>query len=436
MQIFTLEELDGLSDLITKNSVACLSSIEEYSPSEKIENCKVFASSANPEQPDLFYFKSVLVSSGWNNNDDIFLPLELIKAAKTPSDKQTNYMHKETEIIGHITDCYLSTFDYMPLTTEEAIARDELNIITNAVVYKSWADQELQEKYLSMIEEIKDGKWAVSMECIFTNFDYMLLSKDGTPKIIKRDEKTSSLSKHLKVYGGTGVYLNYRIGRILRDFVFSGQGIVDRPANPKSLILKTIAGEKTNMDEIMKELEACKAELASAKQTIESLTEFKTKAETLETSYAQSAQELSAVKQEFDSLKSQLEEVNKTLAQVITEKETAVASYEDLKKKMKGEKRKAALVEAGFENEEVETSLASFEALDDDSFEKIVAMMKKNKSKMVKKEEETEASASLVVEVQTASASLNEIATSTEKTVREKLAERFSEKLKVKPAKK
>ena len=56
------------------------------------------------------------------------------------------------------------------------------------------------------------------------------------------------------------------------------------------------------------------------------------------------------------------------------------------------EKRKASLAEAGLEEDEVEETLASFDALDDEAFESIVAMMKKKgMKKYAKKDEEAEA---------------------------------------------
>ena len=68
-----------------------------------------------------------------------------------------------------------------------------------------------------------------------------------------------------------------------------------------------------------------------------------------------------------------------------------------MKKKEKMEKRKASLAEAGLEEGEVDETLASFDALDDDAFESIVAMMKKKvgmkkyAGKHDKKEEKPEA---------------------------------------------
>ena len=56
------------------------------------------------------------------------------------------------------------------------------------------------------------------------------------------------------------------------------------------------------------------------------------------------------------------------------------------------EKRKASLAEAGLEEDEVEESIANFDALNDEAFEAVVAMMKKKMAmKHMKKKEEEEA---------------------------------------------
>jgi hypothetical protein len=46
------------------------------------------------------------------------------------------------------------------------------------------------------------------------------------------------LTKHLRAYGGTGEYENYKVGRSLRGISFSGKGLVNKPANPRSIILQ------------------------------------------------------------------------------------------------------------------------------------------------------------------------------------------------------
>jgi hypothetical protein len=65
---------------------------------------------------------------------------------------------------------------------------------------------------------------------------------------------------------------------------------------------------------------------------------------------------------------------------------------DDMKKKEKGRKRMAALVEAGFDQEEAEETLAAFDSVNDEAFDVIVAKMyDKMKAKKDKKEDEAEA---------------------------------------------
>ena len=55
---------------------------------------------------------------------------------------------------------------------------------------------------------------------------------------------------------------------------------------------------------------------------------------------------------------------------------------DEMKKKEKMEKRKAALVEAGFDEEDVDAALAAFDGLADEAFDSVVAMYgKKPKAK-------------------------------------------------------
>ena len=63
---------------------------------------------------------------------------------------------------------------------------------------------------------------------------------------------------------------------------------------------------------------------------------------------------------------------------------------EEQKKKAQMEKRKAALAEAGLDEEEIEDSLANFDALADEAFESVIALMKK-KAKKDEKDDEAEA---------------------------------------------
>lgn len=76
------------------------------------------------------------------------------------------------------------------------------------------------------------------MECLFSDFDYSVVSPDGEMKVVARNDESAFLTKHLRVYGGKGVYEGYKVGRLLRNIAFSGKGLVNKPANPRSIILQ------------------------------------------------------------------------------------------------------------------------------------------------------------------------------------------------------
>ena len=106
-------------------------------------------------------------------------------------------------------------------------------------MYNSWSSAEKQEWMSSLIQEIEAGEWFVSMEAIFNNFDYAIVTPEGKHKIIARKEESSFLTKHLRIYGGTGEYEGHKLGRVLRNIAFSGKGLVSKPANPRSIIFNS-----------------------------------------------------------------------------------------------------------------------------------------------------------------------------------------------------
>ena len=123
-------------------SIAYSSLAVPHSPTtEEQEKAKsltlVKCGKSNPNQFDLYYLTSVLVSSGWNKNDDVFDIRESWAARKTPEDKQFNYMHDETDIIGHITDNMVVDFEGNRLDSKadwiEAGSPKDFNIITNSI---------------------------------------------------------------------------------------------------------------------------------------------------------------------------------------------------------------------------------------------------------------------------------------------------------------
>ena len=249
--VYKAEKDLGLAELIqSKSSVAYLTQakVDVNKSLEKaiaFEAIKKRATAENKDQYDLFYLKDVLVSTGWNLNEDIFLNDEVWPARNTAEDKQFNLGHNQKEIIGHMTSQYAVD------TTGEVLANDldicslpnKFHIVSTAVIYKYWPDKEYMDKINQIIGEIEEdkSKWFVSMECLFSNFDYGVIDSAGIQTIIPRNSASAFLTKHLRTYGGTGAYKDCKIGRVLRNINFSGKGLVENPANPESVIF----GEST-----------------------------------------------------------------------------------------------------------------------------------------------------------------------------------------------
>jgi len=202
-------------------------------------------------QPDLLFMRSLLVSTGENLNDDVFLPDEMWKARSTPVLKPVDWEHNtgreltqseqlqnpgkvvvDNQTIGVMYNAY--TVDENNNRIDESVAMasdfqipDKFHIIDEAVIWKAI--------YPTTAKRIEDGATQgtlfVSMEAWFTDYHYLVANK-----VIARNEETAFLDNSLKANGGTGVYGNSRVRRALRDITFGGKGIVARPANEPSVI--------------------------------------------------------------------------------------------------------------------------------------------------------------------------------------------------------
>jgi len=428
IKIYQKEINDGIGELVKSTaSVAYCSPATVHKNSVEAakevisKNCnddvldKVVAENKN--QIDLYYLESVLVSTGWNKNDDVFLSEATWSARNTPEDKQFNFMHDENDIIGHITGSYVLTKDGKAVADDDVAKPDEFDIVTQAVLYNSWTDEENRERMQKIISEIEDDKWYVSMECLFAGFNYAVINDKGEAKILARDEESSFLTKHLRAYGGTGEYEGYKIGRALANISFSGKGLVSKPANSRSIILKRdqkssasvkfnlkesdpqlsigelnmsdstllekqLAEVQTQLTEAKTENEAIKAKIEEAKDK-----EFASQVEAFEKDAEQSKATIDELNETVKSTQAKIAELEDALQTSQTELAEAMKDMEEMKKKEKMEKRKAALVEAGISEEDVEESLASFDALADEAFESVVALMKKKGKKEEKDEE-------------------------------------------------
>lgn len=300
MVIYDQEKEDGISiKLLTAGSISYASSVVPAEPTDSIKNLKSLASYSDK---DLYYVQSILVSSNWNKNDDIFDKAEVWKAKNTPEDKPTNLEHDENTIIGHIVSNWPIDADgnILPEDTKLSEVPDKFHIVTASVIYRGFSDPKLKIRSEELIDEIENGSKYVSMECFFNNFDYGLIDKtSGTYKILNRNHDTAYLTKYLRAYGGLGEFENYKIGRVLRNITFSGKGFVDKPANEESIIFtknnmlpekneenqkigvfdnqtrshlmetEIMAENKPETEEVSEDLEAAKAELSEKVEALE-----------------------------------------------------------------------------------------------------------------------------------------------------------------------
>jgi hypothetical protein len=373
--VYQSEFDDGLAEAIKSSaSIAYTAEAKPYTPSasliEKINSLKHPAQAkADSNDWDLFWLNSILVSVGWNKNDDVFDAGETFAARNSPVHKQFNFMHNEKDIIGHMTASIVldskgnvipDSVDTVPTTFDIAVA---------SVLYAQWGDPELQERMDKIIAGIAENKWFVSMECLFRGFDYAVVTPEGKNEIVPRTEASAFLTKHLRIYGGTGEYEGNKLGRMLRNFTFSGKGLVDNPANPNSIIFNGVSpfevtkgasdvkttinfpsysGEQNMSDINAQAVAEAKADTAKAEQRLEKLNDkFEKMVE------AAQLAEKTKVEKQIAGLEVDVEDLEKSLAEAKAAnvaKDEAVAQLEKEFKALKAEK------------EELETTIAKAEA--------------------------------------------------------------------------
>jgi hypothetical protein len=404
IKIYKSEKESGLDKLIKQNSVAYLLTpkISVNPPSKTIVTPNI--ATAN-NIVDLYYMESILASIGWNANDDVFAKEPTWNARNTPVDKPFNYMHDEKDIIGHMIAS--AVIDEAGKILDDTLSisdvPDKFDIVVQAVMYKSWSDTNLQERMDKILAEIDEGKWFVSMECLFSDFDYAIITPDGQHKVIARSDESSFLTKSLRVYGGTGEYDGNKIGRLLKDFTFSGKGLVDNPANKRSDILnddrKIFNGSKASINTITKGindmteeiLNGLKQELAAAREENKTLKSESDKANATKISALEKT--ISELKEDgkvVDAKATEYEATIATLTETVKAREEAIAvlkaEIDALKAEIKTAARTNMLIQAGIESDEAKALLEKFGSLNDDMFSEVVAMKKDSKESKKKED--------------------------------------------------
>ena len=427
MKIFEQEKLDGLEAKIKSSaSVIYASYVEPCTTASKTKHVKSLAS---VDDSDLYYVQSILVTTNWNKNDDIFDKEEVWSARNTPEDKPTNLEHNESDIVGHITSNWPVTMEGLLIDENSPVENlpDTYHILTGSVIYSGYSIPELKERSQKLIAEIESGEKYVSMECFFKGFDYWLLNKtSGEYKILSRNEATAYLTKYLRSYGGLGEHDNYKIGRVLRKITFSGKGFVDKPANPDSIIftkdnllnkndnislekkddfiISGVSNIQSNLNTVENSTMNEVTSVAETEQKIETQTETTpveevTVTEVASTNMDELQNSLKAHQEEVQQLKADFEKTVNELNEAIAKKKGEMAKKDEEVKKMKADldtaleavaaykkseevamkkekkmKRVAQLLEKGVDNEIALSTVDKFESIDDEAFEAVILL--------------------------------------------------------------
>ncbi len=329
---------------------------------EKVLNlAKIHAST---EQDIVLYpIKSVLVTTNWNSNDDVFHPHEVWAARLTAVDRPFNYEHNCDDIIGHTTDCYAVDDEGVEIAASTALddLPSKFHLVNRDVLYQHWNKKHLQERMDGIIAGISKNEWFVSVEALATGFDYVLRDEKENQKIVARNAETSFITKSLKCYNGKGVIeisgSLYQVGRLHRGIVFSGKGLTKKPANPESIIFakkyelisanknlgydtslnyKTKEVKLMDEKEYQKQIENLKNEVtklqaslqeanvkdykAQAEKLSKDLTEVQAKLTSNESLLNTAKEELKASKESFENTEKSRKELAEKLSKLETEK--------------------------------------------------------------------------------------------------------------------
>lgn len=290
---------------------------------EAVQN---FATANKKLTKDLYPVTSILVSTVWNANDDVFLKDEVWNARHTPIHHPVNINHDQDVIVGHMTDIW-AVDDHGEIIPEDTSVEDLpaiYSLVNASVVYTSWYEQEKSDQVMELINSIEANKMFVSMECIFEDFDYVL-SSSKEYKVVKRTEETAEISKHLRCFGGNGLFGDYRVGRAPRGILFTGKGFTTNPANKRSIIFTNIPApsdyedgvqslvahvleNKQMSDTIQADLDTLKQEFAALSASFEALkSEKEALALLLEETKSKAQAELEAFQKENSELKASID---------------------------------------------------------------------------------------------------------------------------------
>lgn len=183
-------------------------------------------------QKDLMKMVSILLSTGGNRNNDVFIPSEILPIRNTGAHKPVNNEHKPDQIIGHIIRTFATEKNGRRVPDGQKPKGKDFDITAESVIYKFL----LPDKAEEIRDKAEAGELFVSVEVWFTAFDFLVGNK-----VIKRTSETASiLEPNLRINGGAGFFEGQKLSRVLRKMILGGMGVVADPANPESII-KSVA---------------------------------------------------------------------------------------------------------------------------------------------------------------------------------------------------
>lgn len=429
IKVFDIEKDLGLEDKITsQSSIAFVAPIQHFDADSNLSTnlSKLndnFYSIGGIKDPDLYHVYSILVSTVWNRNDDIFNKDEVWTARETPKFKPTNLEHNEQEVVGSIIDCWPVDLEFNLINKDIELNNlpDEYHLLVSSVIFRQWQNPELRARAEKLIAEIENGTKFVSMECIFRGFDYGVVSPDGANHVVARNETTAFLTQHLRAYGGKGSYQEHKIGRVLRNITFSGKGFVDRPANPDSIIFdkkhifsfanasesdkslflnkngvtsikeKQLYSENISItenqmsneilnDQIKELKEALVAANSENKQLNEKLSQanvsqYELKIKELESAIAESEAKINNLTVQLNDANAKAESLQQVLSAKTETLEKVEAEMHKMKEDQKKKGRKDKMVKAGMSEEDAEVKYESFANMSDDQFDAFIDLI-------------------------------------------------------------
>lgn len=394
---------------------------------------------ASINDSDLYFTKSILVSTNWNRNNDVFGRTPVWAARHTPTHKRTNLEHDETQLVGHITDTWALTNAgiLIPDNTVMDDLPDLYHLANGAVIYTNWENDDLVERTQALIEAVEANEKYVSMEALFSDFDYAVVTPEEEFHVVARQEDTAFLTKHLTAYGGSGEFDGCKLGRMLKNITFCGKGYVDKPANPYSVIFNdsvafsfakasvknpfkkesgvsiscsstledsdnetenALMSDKTVDNLLQQQNDEYKVTIAELQAQLKELSTASTtqKVESLQSQITALEEKVSASQKELDEAKAEVKTLTEAKDTVDTQLKEATEAKEALEAKIAEAEaattkanRVSRLVEGGYDKEAAETKVETFASLDDDQFEAIAVELVEAK-KMGKKDDEEE----------------------------------------------